>query len=75
VSPSCSADPDDFRRMVRRAAELLTGEPVPADEPPSVTCAKAGRWVCQARTDEQSNSDVTRHLQTVAASACCDHVQ
>ncbi|TCO57066.1 DUF6247 family protein [Actinocrispum wychmicini] len=35
-------DPQDFRRVVRRAAELLTGEPVPADEPLSVSRAKAG---------------------------------
>jgi hypothetical protein len=35
-------DPQEFRRVVRRAAELLTGEPIPADEPLSVTRAKAG---------------------------------
>lgn len=35
-------DPQDFRRMVRRTAELLTGEAIPADEPLSVTRAKAG---------------------------------
>jgi hypothetical protein len=35
-------DPQDFRRVVRRAAELLTGEAVPADEPLAVTRAKAG---------------------------------
>lgn len=31
-----------FRHMVRRVAELLTGEAIPADEPLSVTRAKAG---------------------------------
>lgn len=36
------ADPERFRRAVRRAAELLTGEPVPADEPLERTRAKAG---------------------------------
>jgi hypothetical protein len=35
-------DPVSFRRIVRRAAELLTGEPVPEDEPLAVTRAKAG---------------------------------
>jgi hypothetical protein len=36
------ADRENFRRVARRAAELHTGEPVPADEPLSVTRAKAG---------------------------------
>ncbi|MGH3436736.1 MAG: DUF6247 family protein [Sciscionella sp.] len=36
------ADPDNFARIARRTAELRTGEPVPADEPLSVTRAKAG---------------------------------
>ncbi|MQA12141.1 MAG: hypothetical protein GEU98_27130 [Pseudonocardiaceae bacterium] len=36
------ADPDNFRRVARRAAELRTGEPSPADEPLSVTRTKAG---------------------------------
>lgn len=36
------SDPREFRRVVRRAAELLTGEPIPADEPLAVTRAKAG---------------------------------
>ena len=36
------ADRENFRRVARRAAELRTGEPVPADEPLSVTRAKAG---------------------------------
>lgn len=36
------ADRGNFQRVVRRAAELRTGEPVPADEPLSVTRAKAG---------------------------------
>ncbi|MDQ2707528.1 MAG: DUF6247 family protein [Actinomycetota bacterium] len=35
-------DRGNFQRVVRRAAELRTGEPVPADEPLSVTRAKAG---------------------------------
>lgn len=35
-------DPREFRRVVRRAAELLTGEAVPVDEPLAVTRAKAG---------------------------------
>lgn len=35
-------DPEDFRRVVRRAAALLTGEESPADEPLAVTRAKAG---------------------------------
>ena len=36
------SDPAGYRHAVRRAAELLTGEPVPEDEPLSVTRAKAG---------------------------------
>jgi hypothetical protein len=36
------ADPDNFRRVARRAAELRTGQPIPPDEPLSVTRAKAG---------------------------------
>lgn len=36
------ADPQRFARNVRRAAELITGEPVPDDEPLEVTRAKAG---------------------------------
>lgn len=34
--------PGDYRRAVRRAAELLTGAPSPDDEPLEVTRAKAG---------------------------------
>lgn len=36
------ADRDRFEDVARRAAELRTGEPVPADEPLSTTRAKAG---------------------------------
>jgi hypothetical protein len=36
------SDPENYRRMVRRVAETLTGEPVPADEPLELTRAKAG---------------------------------
>jgi uncharacterized protein DUF6247 len=36
------SDPAVFRRVARRAAELLTGEPSPEDEPLAVTRAKAG---------------------------------
>ncbi|SFP51116.1 hypothetical protein SAMN05421810_102803 [Amycolatopsis arida] len=36
------ADRENFARVARRTAELRTGEPVPADEPLSVTRAKAG---------------------------------
>lgn len=36
------SDPENFRRVARRTAELLTGQPVPDDEPLSVTRAKAG---------------------------------
>jgi hypothetical protein len=35
-------DPEGYRRMVRRAAEAVTGGPVPADEPLEVTRARAG---------------------------------
>lgn len=34
-------DPEVFRRVARRAAEKLTGEPSPEDEPLAVTRAKA----------------------------------
>jgi hypothetical protein len=36
------SDPTRFRRVARRAAELLTGEPSPEDEPLAITRAKAG---------------------------------
>lgn len=36
------SDRANYRHAVRRAAELLTGEPVPDDEPLSVTRRKAG---------------------------------
>ncbi len=36
------SDRSAFRHAVRRAAELLTGEAVPEDEPLSVTRVKAG---------------------------------
>lgn len=36
------SDRKNFARVARRVAELRTGEPVPADEPLSVTRAKAG---------------------------------
>lgn len=36
------SDSDNFRRIVRKAAELLTGERVPPDEPLAVTRVKAG---------------------------------
>jgi hypothetical protein len=36
------SDPADFRRVVRRAAELITGQEVPDDEPLSVTRARVG---------------------------------
>lgn len=36
------ADPQVFRRVARRAAELLTGQPSPQDEPLAVTRQKAG---------------------------------
>lgn len=35
-------DPERFRTIVRRVAELRGGEPVPADEPLVVTRGKAG---------------------------------
>lgn len=35
-------DGPDFRRVVRRTAELRTGQPVPPDEPLEITRAKAG---------------------------------
>jgi hypothetical protein len=35
-------DPTRFHALARRAAELLTGQPIPADEPLAVTRAKAG---------------------------------
>lgn len=35
-------DPGNFRRVARRTAELLTGKPVPEDEPLAVTRVKAG---------------------------------
>jgi hypothetical protein len=36
------SDPENFRRVARRTAELLTGQTVPDDEPLIVTRAKAG---------------------------------
>jgi Family of unknown function (DUF6247) len=36
------SDPENYRRMVRRVAEALTGQPAPADEPLELTRAKAG---------------------------------
>ena len=36
------SDPRAYRNAVRRAAELLTGQPSPSDEPLAVTRAKAG---------------------------------
>lgn len=35
-------DPQAYRRTVRRAAEIATGEPSPDDEALSITSAKAG---------------------------------
>ena len=35
-------DRDGYRALVRRAAELLTGEPVAEDEPLAITRARAG---------------------------------
>lgn len=35
-------EPERFVRVARRAAELLTGQPSPKDEPLAVTRAKAG---------------------------------
>ncbi|GAA4929866.1 hypothetical protein EV188_101353 [Actinomycetospora succinea] len=34
--------PEQYRRNLRKAAELITGEPSPEDEPIQVTRAKAG---------------------------------
>ncbi|MCY7343768.1 MAG: hypothetical protein LH603_18550 [Pseudonocardia sp.] len=36
------SDPAAYRHAVRHAAELLTGQPIPEDEPLDVTRAKAG---------------------------------
>jgi hypothetical protein len=36
------SQPEDYRRAVRRAAELLTGAPSAEDEPLEITRAKAG---------------------------------
>lgn len=36
------SDPEKFRRGIRRWAEIVTGEPVPDDEPFEVTRRKAG---------------------------------
>jgi len=36
------SNPADYRRVVRRAAEAATGQPVPEDEPVEVTRARAG---------------------------------
>ena len=36
------SNPENYRRMVRRVAETLTREPVPADEPMHITRAMAG---------------------------------
>lgn len=36
------SDPADFRRVVRRAAELLSDGDIPADEPLAVTRARVG---------------------------------
>ncbi|MBF6327595.1 DUF6247 family protein [Nocardia transvalensis] len=36
------SDREQYRRVVRRAAELLTGEQAPADEPLDATRTKAG---------------------------------
>jgi len=36
------ARPEEYRRDMRRAAELITGEPSPEDEPLEVTRRKAG---------------------------------
>lgn len=35
-------DPEAYRRTIRRAAELATGQPSPDDEPLDVTTTKAG---------------------------------
>jgi hypothetical protein len=36
------ADPENFRRIARRVAQLRTGASAPDDEPLSITRAKAG---------------------------------
>jgi hypothetical protein len=36
------SDPEQYRQITRRAAELLTGEPSPSDEPLATTRGKAG---------------------------------
>ncbi|MGH9216778.1 MAG: DUF6247 family protein [Acidimicrobiales bacterium] len=36
------SDPEGYRRVVRRAAEALTGEEITADEPLEVSRVKAG---------------------------------
>jgi len=36
------SNPEDYRRVVRRAAEAVTGQPVPEDEPLEVTRTRAG---------------------------------
>lgn len=36
------SDPEGYRQVVRRAAEALTGEEIPADEPLELTRTKAG---------------------------------
>ncbi|MDQ2708265.1 MAG: DUF6247 family protein [Actinomycetota bacterium] len=36
------SDPEVFRRVARRAAQRLTGQPSPQDEPLAVTRAKTG---------------------------------
>ena len=35
-------DPERFASIARRAAERLTGDPVPVDEPPALTRRRAG---------------------------------
>ena len=35
-------DPEAYRRTIRRAAELATGQPSPDDEPVEISAAKAG---------------------------------
>ena len=36
------SNPEDYRRVVRRAAEALSGQPVPEDEPLEVSRTRAG---------------------------------
>lgn len=36
------SNPADYRRVVRRAAQAMTGQEIPADEPLSVTRTRAG---------------------------------